>query len=91
MLVTSYMYLHIAQCQKRTRKSEYADTNEALDKWYQLVTSRSIYPDGKILMEKAIKIAKKLGNDTFQALIGWLTQWKYMQQHNIKHRIISGV
>ena len=78
----------LAQCQKRTRKSEYADINQALYKWYQLATSRSIYPDGKILMEKAIEIAKKLENDTFKAFNGWLTRWK--ERHNIKHRRISG-
>lgn len=35
----------LAQCRKRTRKSEYADINQALYKWYQLATSRGIYPD----------------------------------------------
>lgn len=58
-------------CQKRTRKSKYSDINEALYKYYQLVTSRSIYSDGKILTKKGIEIAKKLGNDTSNS---WLTQ-----------------
>ena len=78
----------LSQYRKRTRNSEYADINEALYKWYQLATSRNIFPDGKILMEKATDIANKLGVDTFKASNGWLTRWK--QRHNIKQRTVSG-
>ncbi|XP_064387951.1 tigger transposable element-derived protein 6-like [Halichondria panicea] len=77
-----------AQCQKRTRKSEYADINEALLEWYQLAISRNIFPDGTILTEKAIQIAERLGFDNFTASSGWLTRWK--ARNSIKQRIISG-
>ncbi len=62
-----------AQCRKRTRKSEYADINEAL---LELAISRNIFPDGTILTEKAIQIAERLGFDNFTASSGWLTRWK---------------
>ena len=78
----------LSQYRKRTRNSEYADINEALYKWYQLATSKNIFPDGKILMEKALEIANRLGVESFKASNGWLTRWK--QRHNIKQRTVSG-
>ena len=43
----------LLQCRKRTRISEYAAINEALYKCYLLATARNIFPDEKILVEKA--------------------------------------
>lgn len=67
MLVTSY----IARKEQENLSILTYIVNEALYKYYQLVTSRSIYSDGKILTKKGIEIAKKLGNDTSNS---WLTQ-----------------
>ena len=49
---------------------------------------KNIYPDGKILMEKAHEIAQRLGIENFRGSNGWLTRWK--ARHNIKQRVISG-
>ena len=56
----------------------------------QLATSRKIFPDGKILMEKAIEIAaSRLGmGEGFKASNGWLARQK--QCYNIVHRTVSG-
>lgn len=76
-------------CRKRSRKSEYSEINETLYKWFQLATSRNIFPDGKILMEKALEIAASLGmGEEFKASNGWLARWK--QRYNISHRRVSG-
>ena len=58
----------LTQFQKRNRKSEFSDVNEELDRWYQLAVSKNIYPDGKLLMEKGIRIAERLGITDFKAL-----------------------
>ena len=66
----------LIQFQKQTRKSKYWDINDALYEWYQLATAKNIYPDGKILMEKAHEIAQRLGIEDFRGSNGWLTKWK---------------
>ena len=70
------------------RKFEYCDIDEVLYEWYQLVTSKNIYPDGKILMEKDHEIIQCLGIEDFRRSNGWLTRWK--ARHNIKQRVVSG-
>ena len=76
-------------CGKRSRKSEFSVINEQLYEWFQLATSRHIYPDGKILKEKALEIAGRLGMDEeFKASNGWLSKWK--ERYNISQRTISG-
>ena len=76
-------------CRKRCRKPEYSEINETLYKWFQLATSRTIFPDGKILMEKALDIAVSLGmSEKFKASNCWLARWK--QCYNISHRTVSG-
>ena len=79
---------NLKQFRKRSRKSEYSEINDALYKWFQLASSKNIHPDGKILMEKAIEIAQRLGIDEFKASNGWLTRWK--ERYNVKQRVISG-
>ena len=73
---------------KRSRTSEFADVNEALHKWYLLAVSRSIYPVGPQLCEKAKEIAKHLGVPNFKASNGWLYRWK--KRYNVKRMKISG-
>ena len=76
-------------CRKRSRKSEYSEINETLYKWFQLATSRNIFPDGKILMESALEIAVSLGmSEEFKACNGWLARWK--KRYNISHSTVSG-
>ena len=54
-----------------------------------MATARNIYPDGKILMEKAQDIAAHLGMaEEFKASNGWLTRWK--ERYNVSQRSISG-
>ena len=78
----------LKQFRKRSRKSEYSEINDALYKWFQLASSKNIHPDGKILMEKGIEIAQRLGIDEFKASNGWLSRWK--ERYNVKQRVVSG-
>ena len=50
--------------------------NEALHDWYCLAVSKNVYPDGRILKEKALEIAARLGCNDFKASNGWLDRWK---------------
>ena len=45
------------------------------------------YPDGKLLAEKAINIAERLGHTGFKATNGWLHHWKV--KDNIKQMRVS--
>lgn len=44
---------HRCQTGKRFRESKYSELNEALYSWYLLAVSKNIFPDGRILTEKA--------------------------------------
>lgn len=55
---------------KRNRKSEFSDVNEELYRWYQLAVSKNVYPDDKLLMEKDVQIAERLGITNFKASSG---------------------
>ena len=62
-------------CQiKRIRNSKFGDVNESLYQWCCMATSRNLYPDGPLLMEKAREIAKHLEipDGVFKASIKWL-------------------
>ncbi len=76
--------------EKRNRKSEFSDLNEALYNWYQLAVSKNIYPDGRLLMEKGEEIACHMGLSSFKASNGWLDRWKTRLNIIIKSRVISG-
>ena len=57
----------------KSRTPEYADVNEALYKWFCIACSKSIFPDGPELTEKAKEIAIKLGKPNFKGSGGWFT------------------
>ena len=75
---------------KRIRNSKFGDVNESLYQWYCMATSRNLYPDGPLPMEKAREIAKHLEipDGVFKASNGWLESWK--KRHNIKQVVVSG-
>ena len=64
------------KCHKRNCESKYSDLNEALHDWFCLAVSKNVYPDGRILKEKALEIAGRLDCDEFKASNGWLDRWK---------------
>ena len=47
-----------------------------------------MFPDGRILCEKAKEIAERLGFEGFKASNGWLDRWK--KRHHIKQMTVSG-
>ena len=68
--------------------SEYSEVNEALHKWFRLACYKNIYPGGPELMEKAKKLAEKLGKSDFKGSQGWLDKWK--KRYNVKLLKICG-
>ena len=76
------------QMRKRIRGSTFSDVNEALYDWFCLAVSKNVFPDGRILSEKAKEIAQHLGFVDFKASNGWLDRWK--KRHNIKQMTVSG-
>ena len=53
-----------------------------------LECQKHVYPDGRILKEKAREIAARLGCNDFKALNGWLDRWKH--RYNVRQIKISG-
>ena len=76
------------KCHKRIHKSKYSDLNEALHAWLCLAVSKNVYPDGRILKEKALEIAGHLGCNEFKASNGWLDHWK--KRYNVRQIKVSG-
>ena len=67
---------HNASAQKCHRVSKYSNLNESLHAWFCLAVSKNVYPDGRILKEKALEIAGRLDCDEFKASNGWIDRWK---------------
>ena len=78
----------MCQTRKRVRESKFSDVNEALYEWFRLAVSKNVFPDGRILCEKAKEIAERLGFEDFKASNGWLDRWK--KRHHIKQIAVSG-
>ena len=76
------------QTRKRVRQSKFSDVNEALYEWFCLAMTKNVFPDGRILCEKAKEIADQLGVTDFKATNGWLDRWK--KRRNIKQMKVSG-
>jgi len=64
------------------RPSEFEEVNKTLYQWYTLACSKSIYPGGAQLTEKAKEIAECLGKSNFKGSRGWLEKWK--KRYNVK-------
>ena len=72
----------------KSRTPEYTDVNEALYKWFCIACSKSIFPGGPKLTEKAKEIAIKLGKPNFKGSRGWLDKWK--KRFNVNKLKICG-
>ena len=51
-------------------------TDKALFVWYTQAMSLNVPINRGILMDKANKLAKEMGEDLFVATDGWFTRWK---------------
>ena len=49
-----------------------SEVNEALYDWFHLAVPKNVFPDGRILSEKAKEIAQHLGFADFKVSNGWL-------------------
>lgn len=48
------------KCHKRNHESKYPNLNETLHVWFCLAVSKDVYPDGRILKEKYLKLLDTL-------------------------------
>ena len=61
---------------KKCRVSKFSDINEALYDWYNMATSKNVYPGGPQLIAKAKEIATRMGKLDFEGSSCWLSKWK---------------
>ena len=73
---------------KRERKGKDPEVDEALNQWFELVTSKGQRVSGPMLKEKAEELAHLLGNSDFLATEGWISRWKV--RHQIKAKKVHG-
>ncbi len=72
----------------RDKQSEYCEVNKLLHEWFTIATSKSVFPGGPQLQEKAKEIASRLGKPDFKASNGWLDKWK--RRYGIRQVTVSG-
>eukprot|EP00815_Leptocylindrus_aporus_P004797 CAMPEP_0116059018 /NCGR_PEP_ID=MMETSP0322-20121206/5552_1 /TAXON_ID=163516 /ORGANISM="Leptocylindrus danicus var. apora, Strain B651" /LENGTH=251 /DNA_ID=CAMNT_0003543331 /DNA_START=1 /DNA_END=756 /DNA_ORIENTATION=- len=61
------------------------ELNSLVFRWFSLARVQGFPISGPILQEKARQLAKKLGNESFNASDGWLTSWK--RKYNVSFRV----
>lgn len=52
------------------------NVNSALIKWFEVTRRENLPVSGPILQQKAISLAKQLGEENFKASSGWLEKFK---------------
>jgi len=58
---------------KRKREGKDPAVEEALDKWFSIVTQSDVRINSPILKDKAEESSKNLGDHGFEATDGWLS------------------
>lgn len=87
-ILSLYQSNRSAKRKKMSRASAFEDVNKAVFEWYSMACSKSIFPGGPQVAEKAKQIAEKLGKSDFKGSNGWLTKWK--GRYNIKKFRVCG-
>lgn len=72
---------------KRKREGKDPDVEDALAKWFAMVSRDNVQVNGPMLKAKAVDLAQQLGHMDFKATDGWLSRWK--SRHNIKLKKIT--
>ena len=75
------------KCHKRNCESKYSVLKQSLYDWFCLAVSKNVHPDGRILKDKAVEIARRLHCDDFKASNGWLDGWK--ERYNVRQMKVS--
>lgn len=79
--------LNIKQKRKTHLRSGY-QVDTILYEWFQIQRTRNISVSGDILQQKALELAKHLGNHDFKASNGWLNS--FLSRHMISSKRIIG-
>ncbi|XP_055907701.1 uncharacterized protein LOC129942686 [Eupeodes corollae] len=67
---------------RRIRSGSNRLVDEAVSKWYRSMKEQNIFVNGPLLRQQAVKIARMMNNQTFEANNGWL--WRWQQRENVK-------
>ena len=73
---------------RTSRKGCFGKVNELVWKWFREKRSRGVPISGPAIQEKALQIAKVLGETDFKVSNGWLEAFR--KRHSITFRSISG-
>ena len=74
--------------QKKLKKSDSKDLDEAVFTWFKNTCSNNIPANGIFNKEQALSLARSLELTGFRASDGWLDKWK--QRHNVTFKAVSG-
>jgi hypothetical protein len=67
---------------KKIRHGDFEDVDANVLTWFRQQRSRNIPICGPLMKAEALRIAKKLGRDNFEASTGWLDRFK------VRHKIV---
>ncbi len=56
---------------QKLKSSNYQNLDQAVYKWFVKVSDEGLPVNGKIIKEKAIKVAEELGIENYKASNGW--------------------
>ena len=73
---------------KAVRRTPFESHDEAVLKWYQQMRSTEVNIPGFTIKDAAVKIARKLGMEDFQASDGWL--FRFCRQHGLHDKKAHG-
>ena len=76
---------------KECRHEKYHVINKVLYKWYGKCTSENVYPEGLLLQERTMEVAKRLEQEEltdFTASNGWLGKWR--QTFGVREKRLRG-
>ena len=70
------------------RRCLYPDVNDAVFEWFCQARAKTISITGRLIQEKAARVALESNHDAFSASNGWLSRFQI--RHNIKCSVLNG-
>ena len=72
----------------KTRAVGYEDLDKIVWEWFTIARGKNIPVSGKMIQEKALMFAERLGHHGFAGSNGWLARWQ--NRHNVCIATLSG-